>query len=136
MLRTVTDTGANASAVCAHVVWTIEDAALDGSVTQSWATGDDVRVRATPCWVCKVQAGQHSTDTRLDDTSGPGSTRRIGIIGASSCIRVRRTTSSCCSGGVGHLIYANIKVPDHEKPWNNRLLNSSRMKWSVASLNA
>jgi len=115
VFRTMADTGTNASAVCAHVVWTIEDAALDGSVTQSSATGDDVGVRATPCWVCKVQAGQHTTDTRLDDTSVPG---------ASGCKRNSiATTRCCCSGGVGHLIYTNIKVPHHEKPWNNKLLS-------------
>jgi hypothetical protein len=87
VFRTMADTGANTSAVSAHVIWALEHATHNGSVSQTWATGDDVGVRATPCWVCKVQAGQHTTDTRLDDTSVPG---------ASGCKRNSIATTRCC----------------------------------------
>jgi hypothetical protein len=94
VLRAVTDTGANASASGASVRGTGEHR-HDGSVT-------DVRVG-----IGHTRASQHATDASLDYTSGVISASISRILGASA--------GCCCSGGVGHLVYTEIKLPFHRR---------------------
>lgn len=94
VLRAVTDTGANASAGGASVRGTGEHR-HDGSVT-------DVRVG-----IGHTRAGQHTTDTGLDNTGGVVSASISCILGA--------TAGSCGSGRVGHLVHADIKIPFHRR---------------------